>query len=504
MFEYNEKVLEHFRNPKNMGEIKNPDGKAVVGNPVCVLPQTLIYKNDEITTIKQIKKGNKVLTHDGGFYEVKKTYKRHFSGSVCSILVHNLGRVITTPDHHILALRISPFSHKFEAFMKQKALLDWCQASELKKGDFLAYPILSETKRTKSINFNVPVPKWDFKSKGLPETVNVSKGLLRLVGYYVAEGFVRTDRCKGTLGFVFGAHEKEFIKDTILLVERAFGLKPSKIRHIHNSTNILFYSARLARFFERLLGKGAVNKRLPRWIMLLPPSDQRGLLCGLWRGDGYINPQKKVAKYVTVSKQLAYQIRMLLLRQRIIFSFLKVAEKGIHKEHYCLYVREESSLKNLIRIVGLDAELLPKTKNPHKSWFSGQFYFVSIRKIERLNYRGLVYNLEVAGAASYTTNSAVLHNCGDIMQMTIRVGKNKKGEEMVKDVKFKALGCGAAIATSSVGTAMVKGKTLEKALELSNEQVVAALGGLPPTKIHCSNLAAEAVRKAIEDYKKKG
>lgn len=93
--------------------------------------------------------------------------------------------------------------------------------------------------------------------------------------------------------------------------------------------------------------------------------------------------------------------------------------------------------------------------------------------------------------------------CGDIMQMTIKVGKNKKGEEIIKDIKFKALGCGAAIATSSVGTTMVKGKTLERALELSNEQVVEALGGLPATKIHCSNLAAEAVRKAIEDYKKK-
>jgi len=93
--------------------------------------------------------------------------------------------------------------------------------------------------------------------------------------------------------------------------------------------------------------------------------------------------------------------------------------------------------------------------------------------------------------------------CGDIMQMTIKVGKNRKGEEIIRDVKFKTLGCGAAVASSSMGTIMAKGKTLEEAMRLTNKQVEEALGGLPPTKLHCSNLAAEAIHKAIEDYKKK-
>lgn len=93
--------------------------------------------------------------------------------------------------------------------------------------------------------------------------------------------------------------------------------------------------------------------------------------------------------------------------------------------------------------------------------------------------------------------------CGDIMQMTIKVRKNKKGEEIIEDIKFKTLGCGAAVASSSVGTTMAKGKTLGEALKLTNQQVAEALGGLPPTKIHCSNLAAEAIHKAVEDYKKK-
>lgn len=93
--------------------------------------------------------------------------------------------------------------------------------------------------------------------------------------------------------------------------------------------------------------------------------------------------------------------------------------------------------------------------------------------------------------------------CGDIMKMMIKVGKNKRGEEIIEDIKFKTLGCGAAVASSSMGTTLVKGKTLEEAMKLTNRQVERALGGLPPTKLHCSNLAAEAIHGAIEDYKKR-
>ena len=89
--------------------------------------------------------------------------------------------------------------------------------------------------------------------------------------------------------------------------------------------------------------------------------------------------------------------------------------------------------------------------------------------------------------------------CGDIMQMFIKV--NDDG--IIEDVGFKTFGCGAAIATSSMATALIKGKSVEEALKLSNAAVVEALEGLPPQKIHCSVLAEEAVRAAVEDYEKR-
>ncbi len=88
--------------------------------------------------------------------------------------------------------------------------------------------------------------------------------------------------------------------------------------------------------------------------------------------------------------------------------------------------------------------------------------------------------------------------CGDMMKFYIKVENNK-----IVDVKFKTFGCGAAIAVSSMVSEMAIGKTIEEVLAITNEKVAQELGGLPPNKMHCSNLGADALHKAIEDYKKK-
>ena len=87
-------------------------------------------------------------------------------------------------------------------------------------------------------------------------------------------------------------------------------------------------------------------------------------------------------------------------------------------------------------------------------------------------------------------------SCGDIMQITIKVENN-----IITDAKFKTFGCAAAVATSSTATDMIIGMTIEEALTVTNKKVVETLEGLPPQKIHCSVLAEEAIKKAIEDYK---
>ena len=88
--------------------------------------------------------------------------------------------------------------------------------------------------------------------------------------------------------------------------------------------------------------------------------------------------------------------------------------------------------------------------------------------------------------------------CGDMMTMYIKVKDDK-----IDDIKFKTYGCGAAIATSSMTTELAKGKTLDEADKITRQSVAEALDGLPPVKMHCSNLAADALHEAIKDYRKK-
>ena len=88
--------------------------------------------------------------------------------------------------------------------------------------------------------------------------------------------------------------------------------------------------------------------------------------------------------------------------------------------------------------------------------------------------------------------------CGDIMKMYLKIEN-----DVIVDAKFKTFGCGAAVATSSIATELIKGKTIEEALKVTNKAVVDALDGLPPAKLHCSVLAEEAVAAAIADYKRR-
>ena len=102
---------------------------------------------------------------------------------------------------------------------------------------------------------------------------------------------------------------------------------------------------------------------------------------------------------------------------------------------------------------------------------------------------GEIENADAVGEVGNAT-------CGDIMKMYLKINEN----EVIEDVKFKTFGCGAAIATSSMATELIKGKTVEEALKLTNKAVIEALDGLPPQKIHCSVLAEEAVKEAIANY----
>ena len=494
---YSEKVMDHFLHPRNVGDMPDADGVGTVGNPVCVSPDTLIFVNPNVKEIKDLTEGTRVLAHDGKYHEITTVHKRPYNGKVHTISVTNLGSNVITPEHHILALKLGN-RDKFKNYKKIKP--DWYCAEELNKGDVVLYPLFKGVHDLEEIDFDIDKPGLDYKSKDLPNKVKINNDFCRLIGYYLAEGYVRTDKCKGTIGFVFNAKEKEHVEDVKNLMLRVFDLEPSGIAGNKKvtSADIYFYSARLARFFEKHFGKGAQGKHLPFWAMQLPSEKQKDLICGLWRGDGYIDVKRQRAKYVTISSQLIYQLRQLLLRQSIISNFIIGKAYGIHKKSYSLYIQDDESLGKICRITGKPIKIDTKRKNIHKSWLDGKFYYTTVRRITPSHYSGLIYNLEVRDAHSYVSNALTLHNCGDIMKMFIKVK-----DDIIVDVKFKTFGCGAAISTSSMVTEMVKGKTIDEALKISNKAVAEALGGLPPIKMHCSVLAEQALRSALADYYRK-
>lgn len=123
-----------------------------------------------------------------------------------------------------------------------------------------------------------------------------------------------------------------------------------------------------------------------------------------------------------------------------------------------------------------------------------QFGWYSEKVMEHYQHPRNMGEIEDADGVGLVGNPV----CGDMMKISIKV----KGGR-IEDIKFKTFGCGAAIATSSMVTELVKGKTIEEALKVSNRTVAEALDGLPPIKLHCSLLAEEGLKAAIEDYRKK-
>jgi len=500
--EYSEKVMDYFKNPKNVGEIKNADGVGKVGNPVCLVPTSLIQNNPNLVSVKDSKIGNLVLSHNGEFNPIKRVIKRSYKGKIIKIK-NRLGETILTPEHECLAIKWRKTNHFRRINNKKKNVPDWHHASELEREDIILYPITKKTVDIDKIKINNYIKKYDFRSVKIPGEIKADGDFLRLAGYFVAEGYTRLVSCRTLSGFCFASKEKEYISDTKNLVKKIFGIEAKIKESKNNSTNVIVNNVHTTRFFRELFGNSALNKKIPDFLLYLPKEKQKSLIEGLWKGDGYFNIKKPRAGFSTISKILIQQLKILLLRQGIIPSVYIENEKKVkgvgHKQCYRIHIGDRDSLIKLAGILKINFDC--KIKPTHRAWCDDNYAYIPVTKISSENYKGTVFNLEIENAHSFSTESLALHNCGDIMWVYIKVGKNKQGKEIIEDIKFKTFGCVAAISTSSVLTEMAKGKTLEQAEKISREDIVKEIGGLPEQKIHCSVLAASALKKAIEDYR---
>ncbi|MEM5778361.1 MAG: iron-sulfur cluster assembly scaffold protein [Candidatus Aenigmatarchaeota archaeon] len=497
---YSKEIMKHFKNPKNVGVIKNADGKGRVGNLACLPIGSEIQSNPHLYSIEKLKVGSFVLSHDGKYSKVSKVFKRNYSGKIINIK-SRLGIVKLTPDHIVKSIKVPIGDEYLRIKNKCRLPAAWYHAIELKKNDILLYPKPKIIKDVKKIKIDVPKYKYDFRSKEIPKTIAVNGDFLRLAGYFIAEGNTNTKMCHVNLTLSFGSHEKEYINDASNLFKKIFNLNPIiRTDKQRNVTTLIVNNVHVTQFFNKLFGKGCANKQIPEFMLFLPTKKQKELIKGLWRGDGFINTKIPCFGFSTASYKLAQQMKFLLIRQGIIPSIYIEKEKNIkgtqHRQAYRIRVGSWSALK-LAKILNVK---LCKKELTHDSWANQDYIYFPITSVSNEFYDGEVYNLEIENTHSFATDSALLHNCGDIMELYIKVKKDKNGKERISDVKFQTFGCIVALAVSSILTTIVKGKTLEQAIKISNNDILKKSGPVPPIKIHCSILAADALHEAIYDY----
>ena len=296
-----------------------------------------------------------------------------------------------------------------------------------------------------------------------------------------------------------------------VLVRELFGLDTViHERKIQHRLDVHIYNVHLAQHLREWCGVLAANKHVPEFALFLAMDLQKALIKGLWLGDGHFSKMRSQprAGYTTVSPTLFQQIIFLLLRQRIIPSTFREREKNrggvMHQAVYRIHVGDMGSLERLSSILGINFKRNPAKRYETRVWFEDNYICLPIKKVKKVPYAGgRLFNFEVADSHTYATDAFLVHNCGDMMKMWLKI---EAGTEKVKEMKWRTFGCGSAIAATSMFSVMVtenEGMPLTEALKIKPQHIMERLGGLPNRKIHCSVLADKAFRKAANDYFRK-
>lgn len=400
----------------------------------CLLPYEHIHCENKIKAIKEISKGDKVLTHNGRFMKVSKVHKRLYKGNLYHVIPRyfSLG-LKTTDEHPFYAIKtekncswtkgICKPTEPHTNYCYSKAYLNykptWISAKHLSKGDVILYPRLKKVKDRRYLTI-------------AGKKVKITMEFCRLLGYYVAVGYYIAEGCTNRtnnrngfregFGFTFNSNEKKFIKEVKYLVKKYFGLESKKGKReeeIRGEEEIIYYSKALMHFFRSkfyLPGeKRAQNKILPEWMLFLPPEKQIELFKGWWFGS----------KGYTLSRHLLNQIKTILLRLGIIPSItVNTSENHKKKENHKFGSRIISAnhdaylIHNLTFIydcfnLSSDRHFRKFTKRPkfNYGWMDDNWVYLPIRKIKVDKYYGEVYNLEVETDNSYCSEFACVHNC---------------------------------------------------------------------------------------------
>ena len=287
----------------------------------------------------------------------------------------------------------------------------WKTPSDLKKGDYLIFPIPKETRDLDFYEQEVEIGQPS-SGKRLTRKLRMSAepDLFRLIGYYLAEGYI----VKRTVGFAFCDHETEYIEDTARLLEKFFGQTTERAA-VPQRTHVLLHSVTAVQFFEKF-GEGNSDKKLPDWVMFAPPFKQEEAILGAWRVDGYFHKPTKGNRasfweYVTTSKALAFQLQQLLFRSGIVGQIASTQYEN-REQAFVVTVRGNyvSKMSQLMRVKFDDS----RTKTFSRFEMDIDYVYSPIRDISSVQVHDQqVVNLSVEGNESYVAGNVTAHNCTD-------------------------------------------------------------------------------------------
>jgi len=418
----------------------------------CLIPNSLIQTNKKMNEIKNIKKGDQVVTHKGRYRKVEDIYKRKYDGQIIEIIpaCMKIGTYFT-PEHPILSIKsykeCKNMSHTICkptcAYLKRRCNKKeferykpvWTQAKNIEKGDIALYPRYNQIKDIKNIKISDNINCSFFKEKGyikprkersflknllIKNEIKVSEDFCRLIGYYLAEGHSTRDH----ISFTFSKEEIEYIKDVEQLLINLFGpfiniIVKDEINS--NGISLSVHSKILCEFFKLFYvdsPRRSYNKQIPSWFLNLPENKLKQLLIGWWRGDaGY-----------TSSIELFNQFKTIMLKIGIIPSISKTTAKSVNKRRNLKLniindrrIKANKDIYHFTNLSFFNDNLglldLPEFKifkakiDRRKGWLDENYVYLPVIKINKKQYNGLVYNLEVKEDHSYITENLAVHNC---------------------------------------------------------------------------------------------
>jgi len=390
-----------------------------------------IVTNSNLKVIEEVNPTTRVLTMDGKYNEIGGFDSRDYKGRLISIRPRFFNEpVLLTPEHPVLYVNVIKGIGKnyWKDFKFTKK--EWKPASEITTRDCVLYPILREEKDVDYIKISdylnlskvstdkISPRKKTHTSKLIKDKITIDNDFLRLGGYYLSEG----SASKHTLCFYFNKNERKYINDVKKIIKKKFNLK-SKITHKGNVTAIIIYSRIITDLFKVLFNKYSYRKTIPNFIMTLPSKKQKELVKGYWRGDGC--KREKDFCFVTVSKTLAYQLRDILLRLKIIPSIQLRRKNSLNKKINKIEEREISFTHDKYHItVGgqfleemaniLDekhSKIRKKSSISKHAWIKDGFAILPVREVNKVDYNGKVISLAVKNNHSYTSKGFIVHNC---------------------------------------------------------------------------------------------